>query len=146
METGISAWFVPTLTAALGGTIGGIIVGIAIHLLSTGRDRRKERNEARRPIWVWFKDTPPGDGTELSEFEAHHKNDLNKYEYQAPKSEWRKFKKHYDAINLLRKKVRSSSLDIETFTQIHAVELTQAELDKVSNHWRAILRLTRHRK
>ncbi len=145
METGINAWVVSILTAALGGAIGGIIVGIVIHILSTGRDRRKERNEARLPIWGWFKDTPPGNGTQLSEFKHHHKNDLKKYEYQVPKSEWRKFQKHYDAIHDLSKKVRSAGFEITTYTQVHAVELTQAELGKVSKHWRAIIRLTRHR-
>ncbi|KIN13503.1 hypothetical protein [Halomonas sp. KHS3] len=138
MTGGLSAWVIPTLTACIG--------GLVVHWVSKGRDRRKERNEARYPIWRWFKGTPPGNGTQLEEFERHHEQDLHKYEYQAPKSEWRKFKKHYDAIDELRKKVRTGHLDIADFSEIPAVELTQPELDKVFKHWQKIIKLTRHRK
>ena len=142
MAVGVSAWVIPTLTACIGGIIGGLVV----HFVSTGRDRRKERNDARYPIWRWFKDNPPGNGTQLKEFEQNYEQELKKYEYQSPKSEWRKFNKHYNKINNLQKKVRSGGWDLSNMQRTTSVALSRPELDQVSMHWKAIIKLTRHRK
>lgn len=131
-------WLLSIIAAFLGALLG--------NWFALGRDLRKERNDARYPIWKWLDAHGSGLGENLPSDQDQLKEALQKYKSVVRAREWKRYLHHINAIREIREPFAPKNYNATVGKYTRDRDPTRDELVLIAKHWRRIVHLTRHRK
>ena len=125
--------------------ISGIIGALIGSWLAFGFELRRERNDARYPVWEWFESREPNEGENLPTFENEFGPKLRKYKSTVTAKEWSKYLKHSESIRKINALFTEKERDIYGQDSRNGEPPAQDDLKKIESHWNKIIHITRHR-
>ncbi|UTD54907.1 hypothetical protein [Halomonas sp. MS1] len=128
------------------GILAGLIGAFIGNWFALGRDLRKERNDARYPIWKWLDANKPDYGEKTPFDEGSLNEALQKYKNVARETEWARFKQHHESIKEIRKRYAPSGRDLCGQPVDRERDPKSNELESIKYHWSRMVQITRHRK